>query len=259
MKPKHLKALLQQARAQGVPLVGQQPRTLKDFPPGTIGVPTGFLARYTSFFTGVMGMKAPPGSAYQFEAGCYVEQGRDKLALTFEGEWLCFVDDDMIVRQDTLARLLLADKDIIVPLCVTRGLPFRPALYEPPKLREDGTVRFPHHYLGADDQGLREVGGAGMGMMLVKRRVFEALPKPPFSHQAKERGWGMGEDLWFCWLARQAGIAIWCDFDTPIGHSTPMSVWPTHGSSGEWMTGIQMDEEASVLIPAASAREKGDE
>jgi len=40
------------------------------------------------------------------------------------------------------------------------------------------------------------------------------------------------EDVEFCLRVRRAGFRIAVDLDTPVGHVTPMAVWPARNQDG---------------------------
>ena len=115
-----------------------------------------------------------------------------------------FVDTDMHFPPDVAERLIKHDKDII-------GVNYR---HRRPGV--DSTAR------GLDDQwvdsgsreGIEQVLHTGTGMLLVKRQVFEKLPKPWFetTYREKHDDW-MGEDVFFCTMARVHGFDIWVDHD----------------------------------------------
>lgn len=62
----------------------------------------------------------------------------------------------------------------------------------------------------------------GTGFMLIKMDVFKHLPRPLFFFRPKvlnnEEVGVIGEDIWFCDLARAYGYNIWSDPTIPIRH-----------------------------------------
>jgi hypothetical protein len=72
-----------------------------------------------------------------------------------------------------------------------------------------------------ESTGIEEVGSIGMGVMLIKRNVFEKLTEPWFETpwRTDARGY-IGEDIFFCRKAQDAGYKIWIDHDVSkeIGH-----------------------------------------
>ena len=90
--------------------------------------------------------------------------------------------------------------------------------------------------------------------MLIKRKVLETIPDPWWeTHTAWPKGLppiSSTEDLDFCKKVREAGFRIFCNLDAPIGHITPMIVWPSRRTDGSWWTAISRGV-SKVEIPAA--------
>jgi hypothetical protein len=127
-----------------------------------------------------------------------------------------FIDSDMRFPQDMIERLLQHDLDIVATNCARRRMPTGPTaqIY-----KENGERELV--YTMPESTGLQEVGSVGMGVMLIKANVFAKLAEPwfetPWRHD--KRGY-IGEDVFFCKKAREAGFKIWIDHDVSkeIGH-----------------------------------------
>lgn len=127
-----------------------------------------------------------------------------------------FIDSDMRFPQDMIERLLQHDLDIVATNCARRRMPTGPTaqIY-----KENGERELV--YTMPETTGLQEVGSVGMGVMLIKANVFATLSEPwfetPWRHD--KRGY-IGEDVFFCKKAREAGFKIWIDHDVSkeIGH-----------------------------------------
>jgi len=127
-----------------------------------------------------------------------------------------FIDSDMRFPQDMIERLLVHDLDIVATNCARRRMPTGPTaqIY-----KENGERELV--YTMPESTGLQEVGSVGMGVMLIKANVFATLSEPwfetPWRHD--KRGY-IGEDVFFCKKAREAGFKIWIDHDVSkeIGH-----------------------------------------
>jgi len=78
--------------------------------------------------------------------------------------------------------------------------------------------------LEAKPEGLTKVDWSGMGFMLVRRGVFEALRYPWFVQRIVQ-GEGFreatSEDVGFCLALRDAGIDIWAHGGVLVGHIKP--------------------------------------
>jgi hypothetical protein len=127
-----------------------------------------------------------------------------------------FIDSDMRFPQDMISRLLKHDLDIVATNCARRRMPTGPTaqIY-----KENGDRELV--WTMPESTGLQEVGSVGMGVMMIKAGVFKALSEPwyetPWRHD--KRGY-IGEDVFFCRKAREAGFKIWIDHDVSkeIGH-----------------------------------------
>jgi hypothetical protein len=127
-----------------------------------------------------------------------------------------FIDSDMRFPHDMIERLLQHDLDIVATNCARRRMPTGPTaqIY-----KENGERELV--YTMPESTGLQEVGSVGMGVMLIKANVFAALSEPWFETPWRndKRGY-IGEDVFFCKKARDAGFKIWIDHDVSkeIGH-----------------------------------------
>ena len=127
-----------------------------------------------------------------------------------------FIDSDMRFPQDMISRLLKHDLDIVATNCARRRMPTGPTaqIY-----KENGDRELV--WTMPESKGLQEVHSVGMGVMMIKSSVFKALSEPwyetPWRHD--KRGY-IGEDVFFCRKAREAGFKIWIDHDVSkeIGH-----------------------------------------
>jgi hypothetical protein len=76
----------------------------------------------------------------------------------------------------------------------------------------------PEEATGTD---LIEAAGVGMGFCLIKRGVFEKMPRPWFLTSVLEINGHpklVSEDVYFCLKAREAGFKVWIDPTVKVGH-----------------------------------------
>jgi hypothetical protein len=66
--------------------------------------------------------------------------------------------------------------------------------------------------------GLEQVMGVGFGMVLIKKEVFLAAQKPWFWFEQTDKGGTIGEDIYFCAKAFDAG------YQTVIDHDLSMHI-----------------------------------
>lgn len=201
------------------------------FAPGTIGIVTAELLRYAAFWRSVSSLRSPPGSAVAHSAGLDLPTNRNRLVEHMTGDWLFTLDDDLVLLPDTLMRLLAVLQagpyDVVAAHSLQRSPPFPSLVF-----LDDPTVD-PRPPLWVPDgrTGVMEIAACGLGGVLIHRRVFDALEKPYFRVGQVDPD-HYHEDVEFCARVRRAGFRIAVDLDTPIGHVTPMALWPGRDPDG---------------------------
>jgi hypothetical protein len=122
-------------------------------------------------------------------------------ALEARAEWLLFLDSDMVLPADTLAKLMAHEREVVGGTYPRRGWPLAFI-----GSRADGVP------FSLDDKGLVEAGRMPTGCLLIKTSVFEKLKAPFFRcSYHEEAGKVLGEDFWFSDRVRSLGHQIWCD------------------------------------------------
>lgn len=157
---------------------------------------------------------------------------RNECVWRMEGDFLIFIDDDMVWDANALGLLYASYKElramvegpiILGGLCVKRSAPHEPTLF----MRErpgEGSYNFLEQW----ETDLVEVDATGMAFCLIEKEVFEAIvgsPMPPLTvrNQAEPYPfyrWDgrVGEDLAFCADAKAAGARVFVDTRIKIGH-----------------------------------------
>lgn len=113
---------------------------------------------------------------------------------------LFFIDSDMMIPPDALARLLAHGKPIVGGTYTKRRLP-----YDLTHRELDGS---PGRVKG---EGLREISRLPTGCMLIDMKVIAAMKKPYFHALWNTDGSQISEDNVFCDKAREAGFSVWLD------------------------------------------------
>lgn len=153
------------------------------------------------------------------------------------GDWLLFIDDDMVWHPEDIRRLVEAreeiDADMIGALCFRRSSPYQPTLF----VREQPTAGA-YNYLEDWHDDIVEVDATGMAFVLIHKRVFEMIagsPTPPYEQRITMNPpnffrWSgvFGEDLQFCQDAKLAGARIFVDTRIEIGHMSEIEVRRRH-------------------------------
>ena len=140
-------------------------------------------------------------------------------------DFVLWLDSDMTFEPDLLERLMedIEGKQAVTGLCFGRRPPFKPCIYKSIRVEKDGVGVMPYadtYYDYPRDQ-LFEVEGCGFACILTRMEMLDAMSVYgiPFFPVA-----GLGEDLAFCWRARQLDIRLWCDSRLKIGHIMRLSV-----------------------------------
>lgn len=126
-----------------------------------------------------------------------------KQALALDCSHVLWLDSDMRFPKDALLRLLAHQVGVVAANYAMRRPPILPTAIH----REHG-----HLFTPEQATGLIEVDQVGMGCMLTETRVFQALAVPWFTlgYSKSEDGF-VGEDVYFCRKAKEAGFPTWVD------------------------------------------------
>jgi len=148
--------------------------------------------------------------------GTMIFNQRERLAeeaLKDGADAILWVDSDMRFPKDALEILLSRDLPIVGVNATTRRFPVKPtALDIDPETNDLVKVD------SKGKTGLEQVMGVGFGMILIKKEVFEAAQKPWFWFEQTDKGGIIGEDIYFCAKAFDAG------FQSVIDHELSMHI-----------------------------------
>lgn len=158
--------------------------------------------------------------ALAMKAGALIYASRDDLAVQaaqMEADFVMWFDSDMNFAPDTMLRLFKTLKDnnldIVSGLYFRRVVPYTPVLFD--QLDMEGEKCTWTEFKEVPET-LFEVGGVGFGCILMKTDVFFDV-QGKFGKMFTPIG-GLGEDLAFCWRARQCGYKIMVDPNVVCGH-----------------------------------------
>jgi GT2 family glycosyltransferase len=143
---------------------------------------------------------------FMLQISCDIVQNRTaivKHALEKGATHLLFVDSDMQFPADALEKLLAHDKDIIGVEYNKRQFPLVPVFEQPD--RKDT---------------LYESKAIGTGLMLIKLSIFEKMKDDVWFNFGRdnEGKTTLGEDVWFCYTARDKGFTVWVDPTIKVFH-----------------------------------------
>lgn len=156
-------------------------------------------------------------------AGSLVYMSRETLAVQavkMEADYILWLDSDMVFEGDLLPKMMKTlkdnDLDFLTACYFRRNAPYTPVLYKGLDFDGEACKWEELKSLPLPDSGLFEVEGCGFGCVLMKTDIVLDV-KGRFGKLFTPIG-GTGEDLSFCWRARQCGYKLMCDPSIPIGH-----------------------------------------
>lgn len=208
-------------------------------PPGTIGVYTDHIARFSDFTVSIKALIEPPGTVTAWARGVYLAYNTNRFIRELEGEWLFLMDDDHRFDPDLLIKLLDHELDVVVPITSKKFPPYEPVLYEADGSFVDLTGK----------SGLIEIGACGKPGMLIRKHVLDAIPDPWCENKDTEQG---AEDMDFCDKIREAGFQIFADLDLSLGHMAPYTVTKVRDLDGDWGSMLSLGSDGGVFIPDGS-------
>lgn len=158
-------------------------------------------------------------SVVAFQIGSLVYTSRNNLAaIAIEqgADYIFWLDSDMMFAPDTLVRMFddLKHGDIVSGLYFRRVAPFTPVIYNKLDIDDAGRCTFEEPKEIPDE--VFEIEGCGFGCVLMPTDIaMDVMAKygAPFTPIG-----GTGEDLSFCWRARQLGYKFVCDPKIELGH-----------------------------------------
>jgi hypothetical protein len=157
-----------------------------------------------------------------------------RQALEEKADYLLWLDSDMRFPRETIGHLMLRDKPIVAANYATRRMPVKPVAM----MDNDGEIG--RVYTAPDSEGLQPVDYIGMGVMMVKREVFEKVEAPWFAIPYSTVGQHyIGEDVFFCRKAREAGYEVLVDHD--LSHQVKHIGTFEYSHEGAWAMKEQVD------------------
>lgn len=155
------------------------------------------------------------------QMGSLIYTSRNSLAtqaIQCDADYVLWLDSDMVFEPDLLERMMAVlkenDLDILTGLYFRRVPPYTPVLFNELEIVDGEGCKWTE-FTEIPDK-LFEVGGCGFGCVLMKTDPFYDV-QSKFNNMFAPFGY-TGEDLAFCWRARQCGFKIYCDPDIICGH-----------------------------------------
>ena len=156
-----------------------------------------------------------------FQIGSLIYHSRDALArkaIECEADYILWLDSDMVFAPNLLQRMLKVcqenDIDFLTGLCFRRKPPYTPCLFDRLEKTDKGAS---YTAIMSVPDGRFQVGGCGFAGVLLSTDVLLSVAAK-FDGRMFDPMDGFGEDVSFCWRARQCGYEIWCDSSIEFGH-----------------------------------------
>lgn len=153
----------------------------------------------------------------QFFFGYRIDQIRNLISEWAKNyDYLLAVDSDMVLPNDTLIKMLAADKDIISGLYIQRK-PDVHILEVYKSTSNGGCVNIPYNEI--QGKGLVPIAACGFGCVLIKGDVFRKMEYPHFVYtSAIDHAYTISEDVYFCNKARSLGFQLFADTSIICDH-----------------------------------------
>ena len=166
-------------------------------------------------------MKRVGAFRHSFLCNSLVYDARNMLAaeaIATKADRILWIDSDMMFPSDMM-ECMAADLDngldFVSALFFRRKLPTSPCIYKKVDILDGKGVS--RAYIDYPRDKLFSIEGSGFGAVMMTRKllkdVFDKYERP-FDPMPGV----LGEDLAFCWRARQCGYDLYCDASIKIGH-----------------------------------------
>lgn len=180
----------------------------------------------TVFVQSLVTLKKTQDCVVAFQMGSLIYTSRNdlgRLAIQSGADYVLWLDSDMVFEPDTLERMLkrvTEDKlDFLTGIYFRRVAPYTPVLFDELTYTAEGYEGKAHwtEFKNLPESGLVEVGGCGFGLVLMSTEMLMSVQaKYGTMFQPLQ---GLGEDLAFCWRARECGYKLMCDPSIEAGHA----------------------------------------
>lgn len=224
--------------------------------PGVVGVIAGSeVGRFNHLGVSMAGLEVPAGSIYKEAWSCNPARNCNSLVEMMLADpamqWLWIMGDDHCFDPDTLLRLLAHDVDCVMPLTPRRTFPYDPVVWR--EFDPDAAKNRWYTWNEIEKfNGIFRVAAGGSAGLLVKRRVFEALPAPWF-----RIGWlksdELNEDTYFTMTAAKSGFGVYCDPNIPLGHVITTVLFPKRTNEGMGVAANLNGHKQFVIPPGHTA------
>jgi glycosyltransferase involved in cell wall biosynthesis len=172
-------------------------------------------------FKSIYDLEVPDGYQVDFQYfwGYQVDQVRNLIAdwiIRYNYDYLFSIDSDIAFPADTLKKMLNHDVDMVSGIYIQRI----PETHTIEIMRRNTQGGITHvNFADIAGQGLVPIDASGFGCLLIKSKVFKAIPYPHFVYKsAIDHANTFSEDVYFCTQATDRGFKIWADTSIICDH-----------------------------------------
>lgn len=178
---------------------------------------------HAKFTRSLMELDKPAGTGFAMIQNTQIHNARNLIArqaVECGFDYVLWLDSDMVFPYYTMKRLLedMDGRDYVTALCFSRNDNPIPCIYSAVNWSVDNAeVKTSADVLSDYPiESLFEIAGSGFACVMTStvllRDMVERCGAPFYPLM------GMGEDLTFCFRAKQAGYKLYCDSRIKIGH-----------------------------------------
>ena len=156
-----------------------------------------------------------------FNLGSLIYTSRNEIAkkaLLDEADLVMWFDSDMVFNPDTMINMLKhidAGHDMVTGIYYRRTPPFTPTIFKTMDIDEDKQEAVWTEFDKIPTEPF-EVAACGFGCVLMRTEIFVSV-FGKFGNMFSPIG-NVGEDIAFCWRARECGYKILADPSISLGH-----------------------------------------
>ena len=157
---------------------------------------------------------------WEIKTGTLIYLARNSLccrAINEDFTHILFLDSDMVFHETVVEDLLFCEKDFVCGAFQSRRPPYRSCIFSSLQPAE----RVKNEEYGVEPF---RVAGCGMACTIISTEILKAVQnKFGTCFTPTEE---FGEDLAFCWRAKETGAEIWCEPTVRVGHIAHVAIWP---------------------------------
>lgn len=183
----------------------------------------------------LISMRRVGASKVSFLANSLVYDARNMLAaeaLDTGAERILWLDSDMVFDvnlMQMLAKDMDEGHDYVTALYFRRHIPTSPVLYKSVDVvkTDDGMRGKTEVYKDYPRNTLFPIAGSGFGAVMTSAEIVKAV-YDAFGYPFAPMPGVLGEDLSFCWRARQLGYELFCDSRIKARHVSSITIGEEH-------------------------------